>query len=99
MFIAYCGPCHGVDGKGDGPAAPAFNTRPTDLTTLARKNHGKFPGAAIAHELSDVRYAPHGSRAMPVWGSILSELSPKSDSMPALRIANIVNYIETLQAR
>lgn len=36
---------------------------------------------------------------MPVWGSILSELSPKSEGMSALRIANIVNYIETLQAK
>lgn len=99
MFIAYCGPCHGVDAKGDGPAAPAFRRRPTDLTTLARKNHGKFPGAAIAHELSDVRDAPHGSREMPVWGPILSDLSPKSEGMSALRIANIVNYIETLQAK
>lgn len=99
MFIAYCGPCHGVDGKGDGPAAPAFRRRPTDLTRLARKNHGKFPGAGVAHELSDIRDAPHGSREMPVWGSVLSELSPKSDSMPALRIANIVNYIQTLQVK
>jgi len=36
---------------------------------------------------------------MPVWGSILTELSPKSDSMPALRITNIVDYIETLHAK
>ena len=99
MFVSYCAAYHGVGGKGDGPAAPAFRNRPTDLTLLARKNHGKFPGAAVAHELSNVYDAPHGSKEMPVWGSIFSELSPKSDTMSALRIANIVNYIETLQAK
>lgn len=99
MFVAYCAPCHGIDGRGDGPAASAFRTPPSDLTRLAQKKKGKFPGAAIAHELKDVYEAPHGSREMPVWGPILSEISPKSDAIGALRIANIAKYIETLQVK
>lgn len=99
MYVAYCGACHGVDAKGDGPAAASFRKAPTNLTTLALKNHGKFPGAAITRELSDVRDAPHGSKEMPVWGPILCELSPKSEGMDTLRIANIVKYIETIQVR
>ena len=99
LFIAYCGPCHGLDGKGNGPAATAFRKPPADLTLLAQRKHGKFPGAEVAHELHDVRDAPHGSKEMPVWGPILSELSPKGDEMAALRISNIVSYIETLQIK
>jgi mono/diheme cytochrome c family protein len=99
MFRAYCAPCHGIEGKGDGPAASAFRTPPPDLTKLAKKNGGKFPGAAVAHELSDVYEAPHGSKEMPVWGPILSEISPKSEALGALRIANLVKYIETLQEK
>lgn len=99
MFNAYCAPCHGIDAKGDGPAASVFRRRPSDLTKLARKNGGKFPGAEVANELSNVYRAPHGSREMPVWGPILSEISPKSEAVGALRVANIVNYIETLQVK
>jgi len=30
MFTSYCAPCHGVDAKGNGPAAAALKTsRPT----------------------------------------------------------------------
>jgi mono/diheme cytochrome c family protein len=28
MYIAYCASCHGVDGKGKGPAAPALRATP-----------------------------------------------------------------------
>jgi mono/diheme cytochrome c family protein len=42
MYTAYCAVCHGVDGKGNGPAAEALRVRPPDLTTLAKKNGGKI---------------------------------------------------------
>ena len=32
VYKANCVPCHGRSGKGDGPAAQAFNPRPADLT-------------------------------------------------------------------
>ena len=35
MYQSYCAVCHGVDGKGNGPAAQALKTQPTDLTMLA----------------------------------------------------------------
>ena len=43
MFGDYCAPCHGISGKGDGPAASALKTPPADLTVLAKTNGGKFP--------------------------------------------------------
>ncbi|HVP00771.1 MAG TPA: c-type cytochrome [Bryobacteraceae bacterium] len=99
MFRAYCAPCHGRDAKGNGPAASAFRTPPSDLTALAQKHGGRFPGAEVAKELSSVYQAPHGSIDMPVWGPIFTEISPKSDAVGALRVTNIVRYIETLQAK
>jgi mono/diheme cytochrome c family protein len=41
MFTPYCAPCHGVDGAGNGPAASAMKTPPTNLTQLAKKHDGK----------------------------------------------------------
>ena len=40
MYNAYCAACHGATGKGDGPAATALKTPPTNLTTLAAKTTG-----------------------------------------------------------
>ena len=99
MFAAYCAACHGADAKGGGPAASALRKCPTDLTTLAKKHGGKFPGAEITKELKSIYQAPHGSQEMPVWGPILSEISPKSEAVGTLRIANIVKYIESLQVK
>jgi cytochrome c553 len=39
-YESLCAVCHGTSGKGDGPAAPALETRPADLTRLAAKNGG-----------------------------------------------------------
>ena len=37
--------CHGKEGKGDGPAAPAMKSPVPDLTTMAKRNNGKFDSA------------------------------------------------------
>src|SRR5690349_14968183 len=47
MYANYCAPCHGVDGKGRGPAAAALKSQPTDLTALMRNNHGKYPDTHV----------------------------------------------------
>ncbi|HEY5371927.1 MAG TPA: c-type cytochrome [Hanamia sp.] len=33
LFISNCAPCHGKNGKGDGPASSSLEPRPADLTT------------------------------------------------------------------
>jgi mono/diheme cytochrome c family protein len=46
MFVNYCAACHGKDGKGDGPAAPALKVAPADLTALAQIEFWKISGHA-----------------------------------------------------
>jgi len=36
-YQAICAPCHGTDGKGNGPLREALKVAPPDLTTLAKK--------------------------------------------------------------
>jgi mono/diheme cytochrome c family protein len=43
LFRSYCAPCHGGDGKGYGPVAPALNSKPPDLTTISKGRGGVFP--------------------------------------------------------
>ena len=98
MFKAYCAPCHGLRAKGDGPAAVALKKLPPDLTQLASKNNGKFPGGYVAAVLRSSDAAAHGSNEMPVWGPMLRSVSRDSGETQ-LRVNNIVSYIASLQAQ
>src|SRR6516164_8934339 len=86
MFKEYCAVCHGLGGKGDGPAADALKKRPADLTQLAHKNNGTFPEAHVMNFITgqDV-VAAHGSRDMPIWGDLFRSLSPNDQAVVKLR--------------
>jgi mono/diheme cytochrome c family protein len=100
MFTSYCAPCHGVDGRGQGPAASALRVPPADLTGLAKKNHGSFPDTHIVSVLEfGASVRSHGSAEMPVWGSILGRMSPSNAQDKQLRISNLSRYIESMQAK
>lgn len=100
MFTQYCAPCHGAEGKGNGPAASAMKAPTTDLTQLAKTHGGKYPADMVAATL---RFgsgpAAHGSADMPVWGPLFQSLDKFHDAIVQQRISNLVRYIETLQAK
>ena len=99
LFKEYCAVCHGSDAKGSGPAADALKKRPADLTQLARKNGGNFPELHVMNYIKgqDI-VAAHGSRDMPVWGSIFSQMSSNQD-LVQVRVYALLKYIEEVQAR
>jgi mono/diheme cytochrome c family protein len=100
MYVNYCASCHGVDGKGDGPAAPAFKTPPSDLTTLAKRNGGKFPVFRVRSILDGQRtLVAHGNQEMPVWGPVLRAVSGGNETIVKMRIANLSRYVESLQEK
>jgi mono/diheme cytochrome c family protein len=100
MFKTYCAVCHGTDAKGNGPAATAMKTPPTDLTALAQKNGGKYPSAHVASVIRGQATLPsHGSPDMPVWGQLFSSISQGHEAQVQQRTTNLVAYIETLQAK
>ena len=97
LFRAYCASCHGVDAKGNGPAASALKTKAPDLTSLERKNGGTFPAARVRKTITgeDV-IASHGSREMPIWGPIFHQVEEDIDR-GNVRIENLVKYLESIQ--
>ena len=100
MFSQYCAVCHGKDAKGSGPAAPALKVPPADLTMLAKRNGGSFPTAHVSNVIrlgEDV--AAHGSKDMPMWGQAFSALSAHQHAVVEQRIANLTNYIKSLQEK
>ncbi|HEY1272476.1 MAG TPA: c-type cytochrome [Terriglobales bacterium] len=100
MYDAYCAVCHGTDGKGGGPAAEALKAPPTDLTTLASKNNGKYPSDRVSNAIrGDATVPAHGSKDMPVWGNLFWHMSQGHESEVQMRVANLNKYVESLQAK
>ena len=100
MFVNYCASCHGVDGKGNGPVAVALKPAPTDLTTLAKANEGKYPAGFVSTVLKFGRNpAAHGSSDMPVWGSRFKMIDPNQDPTGQQHIDDVVAYIGSLQGK
>lgn len=98
LFREYCAVCHGVEGKGDGPAAAALRTAPPDLTGIARNNGGRFPEIRVQNAIAGEadRGAAHGSAEMPAWNSIFRHMA--NDEMAPVRVYNLMKYIEEIQA-
>ena len=97
MFDTYCASCHGLDAKGDGPAASAFKGRVPDLTVLSKNNNGDFPAQRVLATLrSDSPSPGHGNAQMPVWGRLFRE-SGQAESEVQLRLYNLTHFLEILQ--
>jgi len=100
MYAAYCAACHGKAGKGDGPVAAALKTPPADLTILARQHAGKFPSIQVYRAITgEAGISAHGSKVMPVWGPVLMFMSHQHESEVHLRVANLTDYIKSLQQK
>jgi len=101
MFVSYCAACHGNEGKGDGPAAPWLKAPPPDLTTLAKRHDGKFPGSYVVIVLRNGAAPIHGTLDMPIWGPIFGAINGKGQDSPEvnLRISNVAKYLESIQSK
>ena len=98
-FNAYCAVCHGQDGKGNGPAAPAMKVPVADLTTIAKRNKGRFNSAQVEETIRGTGKTPtpaHGVEEMPIWGEVFRS---EDKARSTLRIGNLVLYIESIQAK
>ena len=100
LYASYCALCHGADGKGGGPFSTQLKVWPPDLTQLAKKNHGVFPSLHLA-EIIDGEFgkAAHGSKEMPVWGPAFRSMAHGRRDSAQRRIENLVNFLESLQAK
>lgn len=98
LYQAYCASCHGVDAKGNGPMAIWLKVKPPDLTRIAARNGGKFPLERMDRIISGEETLPsgHGTRAMPVWGPVFSQVARDQD-LGRVRIDNLSRYLRDIQ--
>ena len=103
LYLRYCAACHGVSGKGDGPAATALRPRPANLTRLRERYGGQYPIRDVMAAV-DGRYKvrAHGDSAMPVWGVLFERETEEQKArwlqqatLPQVRL--IAEYVLSLQ--
>ena len=102
LYLAHCAVCHGVGGKGDGPAASAFKIPPANLTTLSKNNKGKYPAQQVYFTLRFGTSVPaHGNKQMPIWYNAFHSMNGATDedSIASLRMTNLTDYIESIQVK
>jgi len=100
LYQAHCAVCHGQDAKGDGPMAKSLKVSPPDLTRIATRNHAHFPLARVQKIIAGEVAVPagHGTREMPVWGPVFSQIVWDQD-LGQIRVYNLARYIEQKQAK
>ncbi len=100
LYRAYCASCHGKDAKGNGPMAVWLKVPPSDLTRIAARNGGTFPLERIDRIISGEEPLPsgHGTRAMPIWGPVFSEVTRDQD-LGRVRIDNVARYLREIQSQ
>ena len=101
IFRNYCAACHGLDGRGNGPASKALKREVPDLTRLSHRNDGAFPALHVRTIImfgADDLLPAHGSKEMPIWGSIFHEIEFDQD-LGNVRLENITRYLESIQRK
>lgn len=89
VYLRYCVGCHGVEGKGDGDAAPFLDPKPRDFTRGVFKFRSTPSGSLPTDEdlLRTLRQGVHGT-AMPPWAQ-LAEYELKA----------LIAYVKTFSPR
>ena len=100
LYQTYCASCHGKDAKGGGTMARSLKVAPADLTRIAARNGGKFPLMRIERIISgeELTGSGHGTREMPVWGPIFSQVTRDQD-LGRVRIDNLARYLRDIQTK
>jgi mono/diheme cytochrome c family protein len=101
VYKTYCAVCHGVNAKGDGPLAANLRHAPPDLTSLAKRNEGKFDDSRV-HRMIDGRdpIKGHGGPDMPIWGDAFKRSSEKYDEKAVKqRIEALVGHLKSVQLK
>ncbi len=97
LFEDHCAGCHGLDGKGKGPFAADQKRPPADLTSIAKRWDGKFPGDSVVEIIRRGGGIPghETDQVMPVWGKVFSGECGPAFSRRA--VVELKRYLETMQ--
>lgn len=107
-YETKCASCHGLKGKGDGPASIYLNRKPSDLSLLAKNNNGVLPVERMYEVITGGVGVPvHGTRDMPVWGTAYRIQAAEHyvdtpydpESYVRGRVLTLIEYISRIQTK
>jgi len=97
-FELNCVPCHGEEGRGDGPVAKVLLVKPVDLTTIAKENAGVFPFWMIYESIDGTNpVIAHDVIWMPPWGKRFEQEETRQYAPAYLRLLMLTHYVESIQ--
>lgn len=101
MYMTYCAPCHGEDGKGGPAEARKLADGRADLTALSRRNGGKFPADRIRLILGGLEDIPaqHGPHSMPIWADLFDTRSNTDRARANEQFDTLAAYLESIQRK
>ena len=96
LYRRHCAACHGVDGRGDGPASGGLCPPPSDLTRLESSE------ADLMRQIDGRRtIRAHGTAAMPVWGEVFEQSlirEPHKRRTTLLMVQSLAAHVHRLGA-
>jgi len=99
IFHQNCAACHGVDGRGHGPASLTLKHPAPNLTLIAQKNGGKFPFRHTRDVIAGAEPKPLlNDREMPLWGPIFHQVEADQD-WGEVKLTSITNYVASIQQK
>lgn len=94
IYDEFCAACHGPDGNVR--LAQDYDAATPDLRKIAERSGGRLPRVMLAKIIDGRRIVQaHGSRTMPEWGDRLGS----DDAVVEEKVAALVNYIDSIQAK
>jgi len=98
IYQRYCGSCHGPEARGNGPLASDLRLPPSDLTSLAARNGGRFPFAAVAQAVDGRKTTRgHGAPDMPVWGEVFPKTGGTDSPSVESAVGRLTHYLWSIQ--
>ncbi len=101
IYKTYCAVCHGKDAAGDGPLAGSLRIVPPDLTLMAKRNGGTYPGDLVFRIIDGRKPVKgHGGPDMPIWGDAFKQSTDGyTEVRVKQRIDALVDFLKWLQVK
>ena len=103
LYMENCAVCHGLSGRGDGPASISLGTAPEDLTQIAARRDGIWPMLEVMSIIDGYSRRTLPREDMPIIGDFLEGEMIDFDTGNGLttptpiNLIEVVNYLEMLQ--
>jgi hypothetical protein len=99
IYQEHCASCHGVNGDGHGPLAPALSTPPANLRLLSERYGNPLPVDQIARFIDGrAEVKAHGPRDMPVWGEEAWNYDGKgSKGRTSAWVTKLIAFLQSIQ--